>query len=138
MSMTPRRARVLGLLLAASAFGCGSSGGSPYSFDVGSDEGGPSFVASGLDGGQNGFDAYVENSKHVAVQFVTLSCSNSCAIVEAVGTGGYPPYSFKWDNGSTTATRQVCPSSSASYNVKVTDTGSAGEISRRPRPRTRR
>jgi hypothetical protein len=52
--------------------------------------------------------------------------------VEAVGTGGNPPYSFKWDNGSTTATRQVCPSSSTSYNVKVTDTGSVGEITRGP------
>jgi len=129
--MTPRRARLLGLVVAASAFGCGSDGGNQYSLNVGSDDGGTSFVLSRMDGGQGGFDAYVENSSQVAVKFVTLSCSGPCATVEAVGTGGYPPYTFAWDDGSTNAVRQVCPTSSTSYNVKVTDSGTAGEL---PRP----
>jgi hypothetical protein len=30
--------------------------------NVGLDDGGPSFVTSGTDGGQNGFDAYVEQA----------------------------------------------------------------------------
>jgi len=67
----------------------------------------------------------------VAVKVITLSCAGDCAMVEAVGTGGLPPYSFKWDDGTTSATRQVCPTSSTSYDVKVTDTGTVGEV---PRP----
>jgi hypothetical protein len=29
--------------------------------------------------------------------------------VEAVATGGQPLYTFAWDDGSTSASRQVCP-----------------------------
>jgi hypothetical protein len=57
-----------------------------------------------------------------------LSCSGRCANVEAVGTGGHPPYTFAWDDGSSSAKRQVCPASDTSYSVKVTDTGSTGEV----------
>src|SRR5580698_4749737 len=94
------------LLLAVSVPGCGTKGGADY-LDVGSDDGGPSFVLSGTDGGPGGLDAYIENSSQVAVTFITLNCSGDCATVQAVGTGGYPPYTFAWENGSTTATRKV-------------------------------
>jgi hypothetical protein len=66
------------------------------------------------------------------VTFITLSCTGPCAEVEAVASGGDPPYMFAWEDGSTRATRQVCPTSSTSYRVKVTDTGSSGEFSRAP------
>ena len=126
--MTPRRAGLVGLLPAAIALGCGSSGGS--SLDVGSDDGGQSFVmGSGDAAGPGAFDAHIEENQ-VTVTFVTLGCTGDCATVQAVGTGGYPPYSFKWDDGSTSATRKVCPTSSTSYNVRVTDTGTSGELAR--------
>jgi hypothetical protein len=54
-----------------------------------------------------------------------------CAVVEAVATGGNEPYSFSWDDGSTNPQRQVCPTSTTDFHVKVTDTGTTGEI---PRP----
>jgi len=88
-------------------------------------------VGSGDAGGLAAFDAYIEQD-HVAVKFITLSCSGDCATVEAVGTGGYAPYTFKWDDGTTNATRQVCPASSTNYSVKVTDTGTSGELARAP------
>jgi hypothetical protein len=50
--------------------------------------------------------------------------------VQAVGTGGYPPYTFKWEDGSTSATRTVCPTSSTNYSTNVTDTGTVGEFAR--------
>jgi hypothetical protein len=50
--------------------------------------------------------------------------------VEAVGTGGNPPYSFAWNDGSTTPLRQVCPTSSAQYDVTVKDTETTGEFAR--------
>ena len=81
--------------------------------------------------GPGAFDAYIEQN-HVTVTFITLSCSGKCATVEAVGTGGYPPYMFKWDDGSKSAMRQFCPTSSTNYNVKVTDTGTSGELARAP------
>jgi hypothetical protein len=117
-------------LACATAPGCGSSGQEQLS--LGHDDGGPSFAFSGGDArGQAGLDAYVEQNQ-VEVKIVTLSCSGDCATVQAVGTGGYPPYTFTWDDGSTSATRQVCPTSSTSYSVKVTDTGTSGELARAP------
>ncbi len=89
--MTPSRAPFVGIPLAALALGCGSSG-----LDVGTDEGGASSVFPGTDAsGQGAFDAYIEQND-VTVKFITLNCSGDCATVEAVGTGGYPPYTFKW------------------------------------------
>ena len=100
--MTPSRARLVALPLAALALGCGSRG---ENLDPGTDEGGPSFVPPGTDAcGPGAFDAHIEQS-HVTVKFIPLSCSGDCATVEAVGTGGYPPYTFKWDDGSTSAMR---------------------------------
>jgi hypothetical protein len=120
----------VGLLLVALALGCGSGGGNQYSLDVGTDDGGPSLVlGSGDASGPAPFDAHIEQN-HVTVTFVTLSCTGPCADVVAVPTGGQAPYTFEWDDGSTSASRQVCPTSSTSYNVKVTDTGTSGELAR--------
>jgi hypothetical protein len=126
-AFTPSVVLAFGLV---TALGCGSSGQEQLS--LGQDDGGPSFAFSGTDaGGQAALDAYIEQNQ-VAVKFVTLSCAGDCATVQAVGTGGYPPYSFKWENGSTSATRQVCPTSSTTYSVRVTDAGTSGELARAP------
>ena len=108
--------------------GCGSAGNTGYSLDVGGDDAGSIAFVAGDASGAQGLDAYIERSD-VAVAFITLSCAGDCAAVEAVGTGGYPPYTFEWDDGSTSATRQVCPTSSMDYSVRVTDTGTVGEVS---------
>ncbi len=122
-----KRAWVVGPL-AAAALGCGG-GGNAYSLPVGSDDaGGGSFL--GDDAGSTGtFDAHIEEN-HITVTIVTLTCAGDCASVEAVATGGHPPYTFAWDDGSTSASRMVCPTSSTRYAVKVTDTGSSGELTR--------
>jgi hypothetical protein len=117
--------------LLAAAWGCGASGGGPgYGLDVGSDEGGPGSFGSEVDSGTNAtsaLTAHIEQN-HVTVTFVTVACHDSCADVEAVASGGTPPYAFAWDDGSTSATRQVCPAASTRYAVTVTDTGSTGEL----------
>jgi hypothetical protein len=114
----------------ALCLGCGSGGSGGFAGEVGTYEpDGGLFLGSGDASASAAFDASIEQN-HVAVKFITLSCSGSCAEVQAVGTGGYLPYTFKWDDGSTTATRQVCPMSSTSYSVKVTDTGTSGELAR--------
>jgi hypothetical protein len=125
------RARVIGLLATPFAVGCGASGGASYSLDVGSEDGGGSFVLPEGDGGPAALDAYIV-SDQVAVKFITLSCAGDCATVQAVGTGGYPPYAYAWEDGSTNPVRRVCPASDASYSVKVTDAGQTGEIPRPP------
>jgi hypothetical protein len=115
----------------APLLGCGSSGGSGDWLDVGSDEAGPALLVTGGDaGGTEGLDAHIEQGR-VAVKLITVSCSGNCVTVQAVGTGGNPPYMYAWENGSTSATRTVCPTSGTTYSVKVTDTGQAGEV---PRP----
>jgi hypothetical protein len=111
------------------AAGCGSNGGTACDcLPVGSDDdAGGSFV--GTDTGTSGpLDASIQEN-HVTVSILTLSCAGDCADVEAVPTGGHPPYTFAWDDGSTSATRRVCPTSTTNYYVKVTDSALTGEIS---------
>jgi hypothetical protein len=128
MGSTRRWSPVLAMLVAAFVVGCGSSG-NQYNLVVGADDGGPGFFGDASAPGA--LDAYIEQG-HVSVKIITLTCSGDCATVQAVGTGGYPPYTFRWDDGSTTPVRQVCPSANASYFVKVSDTGSSGELARPP------
>jgi hypothetical protein len=118
----------IGLFALILAPGCGSNPGNGYSLDVGSDDGGSSLLLGSGDAGTSGaLDAHIEQN-HITVSFVTLTCTGPCADVVAVPTGGHPPYTFRWDDGSTGAAREVCPASSTSYLVKVTDTGTSGEL----------
>jgi hypothetical protein len=127
----PRSAGAVGPLLAVLVLGCGTTGSNDgYSLPVGSDDGGGTF-AEGDARSQGAFDAHIEDGDHVEVTIVTLRCAGDCADVEAVATGGQAPYTFVWDDGSTAATRKVCPTSSTNYSVGVTDTGTVGEF---PRP----
>jgi hypothetical protein len=129
--MSPRKcaaAGVLVLVLLAAQDGCGSGANGPLAGEVGVyDDGGPSFVGS--DAAAGALDAHIEQN-HITVAFVTLSCAGPCADVVAVPTGGQAPYTFKWEDGSMSASRHVCPTSSTSYQVTVTDTGTVGELAR--------
>lgn len=98
---------------------------------MGTDDGGEGAFTGGGASGSGALDAAIQEN-HVTVTIVTLNCAGDCADVEAVATGGHPPYSFGWDDGSTNAKRRVCPTSSTSFGVKVTDTGSTGEFARSP------
>jgi hypothetical protein len=129
--MSLRTPRVLPAVSAAAfvallAAGCGGNGSEACEcLLVGSDDAGGSFL--GTNSGTSALDASIEEN-HVAVSIITLSCAGDCAEVEAVPTGGHPPYTFAWDDGSTNATRRVCPTATTNYHVKVTDTGSTGEL----------
>jgi hypothetical protein len=118
------------VLAAALMTGCGGTGSS-YNLPVGSDgSGGTDGAFSGEDASASGpLDAEIDEN-HVAVKFVTPSCAGDCATVEAVASGGSPPYGYAWEDGSTNPTRTVCPTSSTNYSVKVSDTGSTGEFTR--------
>jgi hypothetical protein len=119
------------LLIAACAAcaACGGGASNHYSLPVGSDDGGPGSFVVGDPGPSGVFDASIEQN-HVTVTFVTLTCAGDCADVEAVATGGHPPYAFAWDDGSTSASRRVCPTSTTSYGVRVSDTAVTGELAR--------
>jgi hypothetical protein len=111
--------------------GCGTSASSGYVLDVGGDDAGSIDIVMGDAAGAQDLDAYIEQGT-VAVKLITLSCAGDCATVQAVGTGGHPPYSYAWENGSTSAVRQVCPATGTAFSVNVTDTGESGEIPRPP------
>ncbi len=121
---------VVALLIALSA-GCGTSASPGYSLDAGRDDSGNITLATGDAAGARGLDATIERGQ-VAVRLITLSCAGDCATVQAVGTGGYPPYTYAWENGSTNPVRQVCPASDTAYSVKVTDAGGSDENLRPP------
>jgi hypothetical protein len=127
--MTARRAWSVGfLLLATSGTGCGSNA-NPYSVTVGSDDAGGSF-GPGSDAGDDGALAAHIEQNDITVTIVTLSCAGPCADVVAVPSGGQPPYTFAWNDGTTTAARSLCPTSDTNYSVRVTDTGTTGELTR--------
>ena len=49
-------------------------------------------------------------------------CYGSCHDLEASATGGSGNYYYQWDNGlGVSATHQVCPSTTTTYSVTVTD-----------------
>jgi hypothetical protein len=107
--------------------GCGG-GGHEYALDLGGDDAG--MFASVTDASPSAaLDAYIQQGG-MTVSFVTLSCSEGCATVEAVATGGNAPYSYTWEDGSANPTRQVCPTATTNYSVTVTDTGTSGEFAR--------
>jgi hypothetical protein len=122
-------ARTLGLLAALATVCCGSAGGQDKGLlgptsPGGEDDGG---VFDRADAAAAAFDAYIKVGQ-VAITFVTLGCSNGCADVEAVPTGGTAPYTFAWSDGATGATRHVCPASTSTFHVDVTDAATTGEF----------
>jgi hypothetical protein len=115
------------LLLVAA---CGANAGGPsYALAVGSDDGGGGSFGGGAGPASGALDAAIQEN-HITVTFVTLSCSGACANVEAVASGGQPPYTFAWDDGPTQAARSICATSNTTYQVEVTDTGTSGEFVR--------
>jgi hypothetical protein len=69
----------------------------------------------------------------MTVTFITLSCADACADVLAVARGGLEPYTYTWEDGSSSPSRRVCPTSDTSYAVTVHDAGvTSGEFTRPP------
>jgi hypothetical protein len=84
----------------------------------------------GADGSSaESLDAYIAE-KGVEIAVVAVSCAGDCAEVEAIATGGRPPYTYAWDDGSTNPARQVCPAANSAFSVQVSDTGTTGEFAR--------
>jgi hypothetical protein len=130
--MTPERSLgacvLIGLPLVVAPSGCGSGAGNGFAGEVGTyDSDAASLVLAKGDGGPSALDAQIEQNDLV-VTFVTVTCSGGCADIQAVASGGHPPYHFAWDDGSTAAARQVCPSATKTYSVDVTDTATVGEV----------
>ncbi len=44
-----------------------------------------------------------------------------CVTLQAITTGGIPPYVYLWDDGTTSPDNEVCPTSTVNYGVTVTD-----------------
>lgn len=132
------------LFSACVLLGC-SAGGEAPPLVVGTAGGGNGGFGTGgtlaLPGGTTSatFSAHIESPPGVTVELITLACSNDCADVLAVARGGFPPYSYVWEDGSTEPARRVCPTVDASYRVTATDTGSQStEFRRDPQSRTAR
>jgi hypothetical protein len=112
--------------------GCGSNEVGGSLGEVGTYEPSEGGTFTGSDASASrAIDAQVEQNG-IQVDVVALSCAGGCATVEAVATGGQPPYTFSWGDGSTSPTRQLCPTADVTYHVTVTDSGAAGEFASPP------
>jgi hypothetical protein len=91
---------------------------------------------TGLDASSKAFEAHIENTNHVVIELVTLSCAGECANVLAVAKGGHEPYAFRWDDGPSDPARRLCPEKTSTFSVSVTDSGySTPEFQRAPETR---
>lgn len=86
-------------------------------------------ATSGVGGGNvgDGLSVRVEDEARLAVDIVTVACAGECVEVTAVASGGQPDYHFTWEDGSTSATRMLCPSADSMHEVTVTDTAREDE-----------
>jgi hypothetical protein len=74
---------------------------------------------------------HVDDHNHVVIDLITLRCDGECADVEAVASGGYEPYTYVWEDGSTNPARHVCSSAVGTLLVSATDSGTKfGEFPR--------
>jgi len=92
----------------------GGSGG----FGSGSGQGGGGGIALG----DEALSLHVEDIDAMTIEVITLACAGDCADVEAVASGGNPPYELEWEDGSTDAKRRVCLDASRTLSVSATDT----------------
>jgi hypothetical protein len=114
----------------AFAPGCGTAS-QEYVLPVSLDDGGGASFEGDDASTQVGLDARIEEN-HIAVTIVSVGCAGPCREVEAVVTGGHPPYTFSWSDGPTSAARTLCPTANTDYRVDVSDTGGTGEFPRPP------
>jgi large repetitive protein len=57
----------------------------------------------------------------LAINGAATICQNQSATVTAVPAGGIQPYTYSWDNGPTSSSQTLSPSSTSNYSVIVTD-----------------
>jgi hypothetical protein len=58
------------------------------------------------------------------------SCPGQCVELTPQIGGGVAPYAVRWSDGSTSGTREVCPTATTTYTAVVTDSsGNGGELS---------
>ena len=84
-------------------------------------------ATAGAGGEGDGLGVHIEDRAQLAVEIVTVACPDECVEVKAVAHGGQPDYHFMWEDGSTSATRMLCPSEDTTHEVTVTDTGRDSE-----------
>jgi hypothetical protein len=61
------------------------------------------------------------NSVGETITKAQLACGTACLEVVARVTGGEPPYTYEWDDASTTPERTLCPDASAHHTLHVSD-----------------
>jgi hypothetical protein len=132
--MRPSGAPPFGLAPVAAALalaGCGSSGSGPVfgGGDLGADG---ALLDASSDGGSAPSDSglihvTVDGASRLAVDIVLVGCQAGCANVRAVVSGGNPPYTLRWSDGSQAPARMICGGADAgSYQVTASDTASSG------------
>lgn len=63
----------------------------------------------------------IQDAQGIDIASARLECGTQCLQVDARAEGGSPPYAFVWADGAATASRQLCPDSSQTYQVQVSD-----------------
>lgn len=112
----------------------GCSGGDSGGLRVGADPeddgragNGPMGVDNPLDGlppqqSENALGVEIQDDAGMTVELIVIACGGACIELQAVASGGNPPYAYRWDDGSTEQTRTLCFDEASTVAVSATDT----------------
>ena len=125
-----KRVIAAGSAVAALVFGCGSSS-VPLQVGIQDDAGGiqtedGGFSSPSGDGGA--LSATLDDSTGHVLTSASVICAGECLDIQAVAKGGRPPYTYKWNDGTTTAKKHTCPTANTTVSVVVTDSPGVGEV----------
>jgi hypothetical protein len=124
--MTPYRwLPVLALLCVACSASPSINVGNEPDGSVAGAGGSSGFGGVGGFGGGNSLTAKVtEPPSEMAIEVLVVGCAGECKQVLAVASGGNPGYAFEWNDGVTTAAREICATDDTTFTVTVRDTPS--------------
>lgn len=84
---------------------------------------GAAALSGTADTGSGSLRIHIEDATRQPIQQVQLACSDDCITVRAFASGGHPPYTYRWSDGSSSQTYELCPGSAELVTVTASDTG---------------
>ncbi|MAR67722.1 MAG: hypothetical protein CL833_10790, partial [Crocinitomicaceae bacterium] len=68
-----------------------------------------------------GNDPLTASASGCGAVYEGIDIQYSCATINGSASGGFPPYTYSWSNGSTDPSITVCPTATTTYTLTVTD-----------------
>lgn len=77
--------------------------------------------SAGINTSRESLTVDIADIRGLVIEIATVGCPGDCYDVKAVAKGGNPPYSYKWEDGSTAPDRRLCPHKTGVFSVTASD-----------------